>query len=314
MRRFALAQLIVPCSWKTRFFSLEGPALHYYDKRGGNHLGTIPILYAEIGRQHKDSSIGPQDDKAYRHALLIIEAKKANGAMGLKHVLCAESDQERDAWVAELLKASNKSQMASDSSAGIVKSSPTPLPRQSTSSSLVSDNKGHEQDPENVGAVPITSRPIPTPPPAQSTGSSIASSPSNNELARSLPTELTDAVGTIITDRSRQSGLPNKGPSTSSAVTNSPGRMKRQSVMPLRYQALSQEKESSHTPLSKISSSTSGKLQEAEATIRITRDMISGPSNGTPLPAGFRFGKESNERERKAKSMRLWGFGAKGEH
>jgi RalA-binding protein 1 len=46
---------------------------------------------------------------------------------------------------------------------------------------------------------------------------------------------------------------------------------------------------------------------------RITRDMISGPSNGTPLPAGFRFGKDSNDRERKAKSMRLWGFGGKGE-
>lgn len=308
---------MVPCRWKTRFFSLEGPALQYYDKRGGSHLGMIPILNAEIGRQHKDSSTGPQDDKAYRHALLIIEAKKANGAMGLKHVLCAESDQERDAWVAELLIASNKSinpQTASDSSAGIAKSSTSPLPRPSTSSSLVSDSKGHEQVPENAGAVSINSRPIPTPLPAQSAGSSIASSPSNNELARSLPTELTDAVGATATDRSRQFALPTKGPSTSSGLTNSPGRMKRQSAMPLRYQALSsQEKESSHTPLSKISSSTSGRLQEAEATVRITRDMISGPSNGTPLPAGFRFGKESNERERKSKSMRLWGFGAKGE-
>jgi hypothetical protein len=46
------------------------------DQQGVPHLGMIPILNAEIGRQHNESSTGPQDDKAYRHALLIIEAKK----------------------------------------------------------------------------------------------------------------------------------------------------------------------------------------------------------------------------------------------
>jgi RalA-binding protein 1 len=192
----------------------------------------IPILNAEIGRQHKDSSSGPQDDKAYRHALLIIEAKKANGTAGLKHVLCAESDQERDAWVAELLIASNKStnaQTASGSSAGPVNSSTSPLPRQSTSSSLVSDIKASEQDQGTVGP-PVTSRSIPPRPQAQSAGNSISSSPSNNELSRSLPTDMADSNDATITDRVRQSGFPSKGPASSSIATNSPGRMKRQSA------------------------------------------------------------------------------------
>ena len=279
-------------------------------------MGMIPILNAEIGRQHNESSTGPQDDKAYRHALLIIEAKKATGAVGLKHVLCAESDQERDAWVAELLIASNRSlnsQTVSASLVGLTNPSKPPLPRQSTSSSIVSETMCQEQDMRNVGSLPVTSGLIPTPSPTRSASNNVTSFPGDNELAGSLPKELTGTIRATMPDRSRQSGLPTKGTATSSTVTNSPGRMKRQSAMPLRYQALSHEKESSQMPLSKISSSTSGKLQETEASGRITRDMISGPSNGTPLPAGFKFGRESNERDRKAKSMRLWGFGGKGE-
>lgn len=87
-------------------------------------------------------------------------------------------------------------------------------------------------------------------------------------------------------------------------------KMKRQSAMPLRYQALTQERDSPHVALSKVTGTATGRANETEAG-RITRDMISGPSNGTPLPAGFKFGKDTNDRERKAKSIRLWGFGGK---
>jgi RalA-binding protein 1 len=87
-------------------------------------------------------------------------------------------------------------------------------------------------------------------------------------------------------------------------------KMKRQSAMPLRYQALTQERDSTHVALSKATGTPTGRSNETEAG-RITRDMISGPSNGTPLPAGFKFGKDTNDRERKAKSIRLWGFGGK---
>lgn len=289
--------------------------LHYYDKRGGNHLGAIPILNAEIGRQHKDSSTGPRDDKAYRHALLIIEAKKANGATGLKHVLCAESDQERDAWVAELLIASNKpADQPLPSPSPTTITTPT-MPRQSTSSSLatVSDQEAHSraaQTDNSESNAAKGSRPIPPRPQLRSQGSSHSSSPNNNELSRSAPTTIGDSDPGQLRDGSRQTGPVSTGSTPPQMTANSPMKMKRQSAMPLRYQALTQERDSPHVALSKVTGTATGKGNEAE-TGRITRDMISGPSNGTPLPAGFKFGKDTNDRERKAKSIRLWGFGGK---
>ncbi|KAJ9122408.1 hypothetical protein QFC22_001831 [Naganishia vaughanmartiniae] len=307
--------------WKTRYFTLEGSLLHYYDKRGGNHLGTISILGAEIGRQHKDSSAGPQDDKAYRHALLIIEPKRLGAVAGLKHVLCAESDEERDSWVAVLLLASNK-QTESPSrpsvSSGLDKNAIPPLLRKSTSSSVVNETKKTEnevqrlQGPKSaVDTGTATFRPIPTKAPANSTQNSFDSAASSKELSRSLPTGMDEHTMKGFEGRSRQAGNPVKGSMPTHLPSASPIKMKRQSAMPLRYQALTQERDTSQAPLSKINSTTSSRGGDAEAAGRITRDMISGPSNGTLLPAGFKFGKETNDRERKAKSMRLWGFGGK---
>ncbi|KAJ9093575.1 hypothetical protein QFC19_008304 [Naganishia cerealis] len=307
--------------WKTRYFTLEGSLLHYYDKRGGNHLGTIPILGAEIGRQHKDSSAGPQDDKAYRHALLIIELKRPGASAGLKHVLCAESDDERDAWVAVLLLASNKQTeplaSPSVSSAPDINAVP-PLHRKSTSSSLANEVKKLDAEVQKQqgwqSALDVSTsgfQAIPPNPRTYSAENSFFSAPGNNELSRSLPTAMDEQIIRGIEDRSRQSGPAIKGSAPTQLAGVSPRKMKRQSAMPLRYQALTQEKEPLHAPLSKINSAASGRSGEAEAAGRITRDMISGPSNGTLLPAGFKFGKEPNERERKAKSIRLWGFGGK---
>lgn len=105
--------------WKTRYFVLQGPILEYYEnvsydvlplcrranivpQRGGTHLGSIPIAGAQIGRQ-QNSGRDADDDNEYRHAFLIIEAKR--GPTGLsRHVLCAESDEDRDAWVDVLVK------------------------------------------------------------------------------------------------------------------------------------------------------------------------------------------------------------------
>lgn len=283
-------------------------------------MGVIPILNAEIGRQQKDSSTGPRDDKAYRHALLIIEAKRTGGATGLKHVLCAESDHERDAWVAELLVASNKSTDTQTLSTSSVGPERIATSRQSTSSSLATDGRASDHEVLPQPAVATTARPVPATtsrkipprPEAQSAGNSLSSSPSNNELSKSLPTTMGDSALGMGRDGSKQTGPTNTGSTPPQVASNSPMRMKRQSAMPLRYQALTQERDSSQIPLSKVTSTASGKSNETEAG-RITRDMISGPSNGTPLPAGFRFGKDTNERERKAKSIRLWGFGGKGE-
>jgi RalA-binding protein 1 len=57
------------------------------------------------------------DDKAYRHAFMLIETKK-NGNI-TRHVLCAESDEERDSWVEYLVRyAANASEDAAEASRG----------------------------------------------------------------------------------------------------------------------------------------------------------------------------------------------------
>lgn len=72
----------------------------YGSQRGGNHLGSIVITNAQIGRQNR--SVDSSDERHLRHAFLIIEAGKKGTTH--RHVLCAESDTERDRWVDILVK------------------------------------------------------------------------------------------------------------------------------------------------------------------------------------------------------------------
>jgi RalA-binding protein 1 len=95
--------------WKARFFVLDGPELRYYDSPGGPQIGTIKLLKAQIGKQspqHTNQSPMGRDDEAehqYRHAFLVLEPKRKDSSSLVRHVLCAESDEERDAWVTALL-------------------------------------------------------------------------------------------------------------------------------------------------------------------------------------------------------------------
>ncbi|KAI2615776.1 RhoGAP-domain-containing protein [Hypomontagnella submonticulosa] len=98
--------------WKARFFVLDGPHLKYYEAPGGAHLGTIKLQNAQIGKQSQHTndgspSSGPNGDELdnqYRHAFLVLEPKKKDSSSHVKHVLCAESDSERDQWVDALLR------------------------------------------------------------------------------------------------------------------------------------------------------------------------------------------------------------------
>ena len=96
--------------WKARFFVLEGPEFRYYEGEGGAHLGTIKLQNAQIGKQsQQQSNQSPQrrddtEDNQYRHAFLILEPKRKDSASLVRHVLCAENDEERDAWVDALLQ------------------------------------------------------------------------------------------------------------------------------------------------------------------------------------------------------------------
>jgi RalA-binding protein 1 len=96
--------------WKARFFVLEGSEFRYYEAPGGAHLGTIKLHNAQIGKQsQQQSNQSPQrkddsEDNQYRHAFLILEPKRKDSASLVRHVLCAENDEERDAWVDALLQ------------------------------------------------------------------------------------------------------------------------------------------------------------------------------------------------------------------
>ena len=94
--------------WKARFFVLDDPVLRYYETPGGSQLGTIKLHNAQIGKQNNKASHSPlrgeEVEGLYRHAFLIREPKRKDSNSFMDHVLCAESDAERDAWVDALLR------------------------------------------------------------------------------------------------------------------------------------------------------------------------------------------------------------------
>lgn len=124
--------------WKARYFILNSQKLTYYDTPRGSSLGTINLRRAKVYPQlsnvatsgngsnasgnadsnagninnngsfgskedipsisHQSSLLAENNDSQYRHAFVIREYKK-----NVKHTFCAESDDERDAWVSALL-------------------------------------------------------------------------------------------------------------------------------------------------------------------------------------------------------------------
>ena len=68
---------------------------------GGSQLGHIDVTGAQIGRQQSNRDTTPNGD-SYRHAFLIRESRrdvKTKLPEDVDHILCAESDVERDDWV-----------------------------------------------------------------------------------------------------------------------------------------------------------------------------------------------------------------------
>ncbi|KAJ5647563.1 hypothetical protein N7490_003935 [Penicillium lividum] len=97
--------------WKARYFVLHGPELKYFESPGGPHMGTIKLHHAQIGKQSQNptsqgnpSGTDEDADNQYRHAFLVLEPKRKDSSALVRHVLCAESDEERDRWVEALME------------------------------------------------------------------------------------------------------------------------------------------------------------------------------------------------------------------
>ncbi|KAF2765988.1 RhoGAP-domain-containing protein [Teratosphaeria nubilosa] len=140
--------------WKARYFVLNGPVFKYFEAPGGAQLGSIKLLNAQIGKQSAQSQAAQEDeDNQYRHAFLILEPKKKDSSSLVRHVLCAESDEERDAWVEALLQYVDAPEDDEQTSKGVQYVTPGPdiggarSPRlQKSMNDLKPDARGRETD------------------------------------------------------------------------------------------------------------------------------------------------------------------------
>lgn len=72
----------------------------------GVHLGSIKLPQAQIGRQNNSQSEPSNEDseeQSYRHAFLILEPKRNDSSKMVRHVLCSQSEEDRDEWINALM-------------------------------------------------------------------------------------------------------------------------------------------------------------------------------------------------------------------
>ncbi|KAJ3885514.1 hypothetical protein GG344DRAFT_13468, partial [Lentinula edodes] len=318
--------------WKTRYFVLQGPVLEYFDARGGTHLGSITVTGAQIGRQQRNNTTTSTDEeKEYRHAFLIVEAKKGPGGNHPRHVLCAESDAERDSWVEILVRYFTGTY--SEEPVAYAPSSAAPPPQyvnstaQPTTSvprtSISSDpprkpSRGFSKD--DIGAekraIPLSQLP------QDATNAKLFSRPSQDDYNYSSPSK------SIPTPPGQPSSLPDSSPLSNPPPFLDPGqransemghypeiqtvRAQQQRQSPELYRQRGDSSKQSQV-LSPI-----GPTERVPSPEKMEKVKISAPMNGAPIPAGYKFGKDnppepsltpsSSDRREKAKSRSFWGF------
>lgn len=292
--------------WKSRFFVLQGPVLEYYESRGGAHLGSINVTGAQIGRQQKttDKTPSADDDKEFRHAFLIVEAKKGPSGNHARHVLCAESDAERDNWVDMLVRYFTGAYEEEASSVG---SSPS-TPRKAPTRNLSKDN------------IQLTKGSGPPLPQVQSDGNSakfLASGVGSSNERGSSPSDPSSASETERTHKHDlvpppRESLDAGSPASEFRANSSLSHYNEQEDVDRRLTSIDAERsKASAEPLQSVP-------ERGESPEKLeSRSKISRPINGAPIPSGFKFGaKDTHEaspspsdRREKAKSRSFWGFG-----
>ena len=197
--------------WKARFFVLEEPVLRYYETPGGSVLGTIKLQSAHIGKQSPSKashspSRGPDDnDGHYRHAFLIREPKRKDKDSFMDHVLCAESDAERDSWVAALLHYVDGSETDGKSRPPLFNNDSgssrvvVPLKKNSLKTDVIDSNSPNSEKFDSLQAIPyedtkpaqaphvlITPDPLPTESPSPTTSNSQPSVKSYSSQSKAI--------------------------------------------------------------------------------------------------------------------------------
>ncbi|KAF9648889.1 RhoGAP-domain-containing protein [Thelephora ganbajun] len=334
--------------WKRRYFVLQGTVLEYYESRGGAHLGSITITGAQIGRQQRaGTSQSVDEDNEYRHAFLIIETRKGqSSSSNTRHVLCAESDEDRDSWVDVLVRYVNggyydDQQPLPSSSSSTYSNGLSPIvtsvalasgldsaqPRSSTSSVgyseqtlIPSKQRGYPQD--------DTGRP--THGPLQEEGNSPLEAPISSSLPSSSPLDgdshaFSDPWSQSLLGHDSSSDIKGTPPRPHHHPTNNPtsppehhrpkDRDKRRSVQPIKV--------SSGMPKASLDGRSTSPDVHTPRVDQNGKVKISGPIGGGPIPAGYKFGVSGKDKEKdgteqstpgsdrreKAKSKMFWGFG-----
>ncbi|KAN0061423.1 Rho GTPase activating protein [Thecaphora frezii] len=311
--------------WVTRFYVLRQSTLKYYETRGGAQIGSINIKDAQIGRQQKTSSPNETDENSYRHAFLILEKRPGNNSEPphiARHVLCAESDEERDEWVDVLVRAIAEMEGGGTNGADASKSkSPS---QQSFAAASSQGSSGSVREPLSPrdrleGSTGANTA-------ASSSGDSVSHGPSRKSDREAQPLSPPSSANTDLprSSTSRRepvdqpngaygaalSGLGQHGLTVNPSMPSSAsGRTLNEPRSPIGRPGLGRE-----------SQDTLGSPGPKHEGLPRGKPAISGPMNGAPIPTGYKFGAKDESvvaphDGKKDDKKRFWqGFRGFGHH
>ena len=261
------------------------------------------------------------DDNAFRHAFLIIEGRKQpNSNVSVRHVLCGESDADRESWIDALSLAVAMEDDRSSAAMHVTPINTTPVQKPTPTRSSTSSSMASPSD-------------LPTAKPARRAASrddisGEAAHVSNIELpSTAVPVPDSILVARRMKGKASNGGL-NSVPLSSSVPTNldhlsQNGHIVRASSELGHYPDMLDSRPSTSAPRPRVASynpavgskSSLGTTKDAPLdngatnTASAKGKVISGPSNGMPIPPGYSFGakdsasgESNNDRDRKVKS------------
>ncbi|KAM0753210.1 RhoGAP-domain-containing protein [Meredithblackwellia eburnea MCA 4105] len=274
--------------WQTRYYVLAQGCLSYYETREGQKIGEIPLQNAAIGRQ--SSKAADAGDDSYIHAFLIRTSSRGPNEkdQDADHILCAESDEARDAWVTALTTLQ-------------VGPTTSTAPRTNGSASFDRSRETSEKgsyQPYRRGSDSTASTAAPYDPTADAPQQPVRRGPTSD-----IPPSMSLPMGLDVVSKG---GEPSKRslsaqgqyqdhrqPSSSTQPQPTPPAQGQRSVPG------GGSKSHSDRPSSPETKRGGGEPHKFAAS------QVSGPMNATPMPSGYDFKKA--ERSKKTKSS-FWNF------